>query len=719
MKNIIRVFRMDLKRIVTNPVALIIVAGLCILPSLYAWVNIKACWDPYSNTKNILVAIVNNDKTVDYDGKKINIGNSVVDNLKKNNKLGWRFVSHKEADLGIVDGTYNAVIEMPEDFTSKLLSVASGNPQKPQIVYKVDTKANPVAGKITGVAKDTLTDQITDNFVSTVNETAFSAVKGYGQDAEKNKQNIIKLKDDIILISKNMNFITDSLNSINNRSSNLSTFLVNLKTTMPSIESGLNIVQKSNADNKNLLQSTKSTLNKSLDSIQFEMSNSQASLERTQALLNSLGSSVSNMASSQTSAALGQVDMQLGSISDNLGAAIDYFQKMNETSPNQDAADLIVSLKNIQSSINSERDSLKKIESQYSDTSKVAGDAISGLVKQISDSEGHLNNAVNQYAVKTRGTLNSISDGLIQSTNDASDILGTAQDLNNQIDKLLSTAIDGSELSQKVSGDLEKRLLEYKDIIDRLAEKLALVNNNDLVKIITILQDDPKFMANFISDPIEIKNIDVNAIPNYGSGMAPVYTVLAIWVGTLLLGSILKSDVSYFKGIEEVSILQRHFGKMLTFVFLALIQSLIVSVGDKVILGVYTVSAPLLIAFSLVSGFTFAIITYTLISLFGDVGKALSIVFLIVQIAGSGASYPIQVDPLIFRIIQPFLPFTYSVGGFREAIGGPNISTVVWDFIILFLIAGVFIALGYFLKKPLYSKVHRFEEKFKESGIAE
>jgi putative membrane protein len=283
----------------------------------------------------------------------------------------------------------------------------------------------------------------------------------------------------------------------------------------------------------------------------------------------------------------------------------------------------------------------------------------------------------------------------------------------------MNTAIDGTNLANKVSGDLDYRLLQFKDVIGKLSEKLQLINNNDLVQIITILQSNPTFMGDFISDPINLKDEAINAIPNYGSAMAPIYTVLALWVGCLLLTSLLKTKVAPFEGSEKLTLREKHFGKMLTFITLAAIQGFIVSVGDKLLLNVYTVNTPLMLIFGVLSSIVFAIITYTLVSILGNIGKAVAIVFMIIQLAGSGGTYPIQVDPMIFRILQPLFPFTYSVGGFREAIAGPLISSVVLDFTVLLIIAAIFILIGFFFKEPLHNPIHRFEERFEESGIGE
>lgn len=719
MKNILKVFKRDMKSIAKNPIALLIVGGLCIIPSLYAWVNIKACWDPYENTSTIPVAVVNNDKKVIFKGKEINIGEEVMKKLKDNKKIGWTFVNSKSASLGVVDGTYYAAIEIPEDFSSSFISVLSDNPKKPQINYKVDTKANPVATKITGVAKNTLTEEITANFVETVNETIFSSLNDVGQNAEKNKQDIIKLKDNIIDMNKNMDLILDTLQNINTRSGDLSKFLTEIKSTMPSISSGLNSVIESNENTKNLIKATQNSMNSSFDNINITLSNSQASVYRIQASMKELNTITSDTASSKANSIIGQVTMEINNISNGVSSTVDFLQKVNEASPSGEVTKMIASLKNIQTSINDEKSRLENAITQISEANKINKNMLDSINNGITSINTEIINATKQYNTSARTSLNAIANNLVNATNDATDLLKSAKDLNNQIDVLMNTAIDGTNLANKVSGDMNYRLIEFKDTISKLSEKLQLVNNNDLVQIISILQSNPKFMGDFIADPINLREEAINSIPNYGSAMAPIYTVLALWVGCLLLTSLLKTSVAPFEGSENISLREKHFGKMLTFVTLASIQAFIMSVGDKVLLNVYTVSTTLMIIFAIISSITFAIITFTLVSILGNIGKAIAIVFMIIQLAGSGGTYPIQVDPLIFRILQPLFPFTYSVGGFREAIAGPLISSVVLDFTVLIMIAIVFVLIGFFFKEPLHNKIHKFEMRFEESGIGE
>lgn len=717
--NIIAIFKRDIKSIIHNPIAFLIIGGICILPSLYAWVNIKACWNPYENTGTIPVAIVNNDKEVSFKNKNLNIGNEIVKNLKSNKQIGWKFVDKSEAELGIVDGTYYAEIEIPKDFSSNFISILSDNPKKPEITYKVNTKQNPVAGKITDVAKNSLIEQITSNFVITVNETLFSSLNEVGNDAEKNRDTIIKVKGDIINVNNNMDLITSTLQGINTNSQNLATLLTELKATMPSVESGLNSLIESNNNNADMIKDTQATLNNAANNIQINLNNERDLIYRIQSLLSNLNGASSDFNNAQFNSIISQINSAISASNNSNNALIDYFQRINNTIPNSDIANMISHLNSIRNSLNTEKNYIGNLQQNFNKTNNINKDILNSLNNNTSNTNVQLINSINQYNSKAKGSLNSIGNNLISAANDATDLMQQAQDTNKEIDKLMGSAIDGTALASKVSGDLNTRLLQFKDIIAKLASKLQLVNNNDLQQIIAILQSNPEFMGDFIAYPFNLKDESIYTTPNYGSSMAPIYTVLAIWVGSLLLTSILATKTVKTGKYKNFTIREKYFGKMMTFIMLASIQSLIVSVGDKVLLGVYTMNTPLMIAFALVSGITFSIIVYTLVSVLGNIGKALAIILLIVQVAGSGGTYPIQLDPLVFRIIQPMMPFSYSLSGFREAIGGPLLSTVMMDFSMLIIMGILFVLFGLFFKKPLNPVVSKFESRFKKSGIGE
>ncbi|APF27226.1 hypothetical protein NPD7_2079 [Clostridium sporogenes] len=718
-KNIIKVYKRDIKSLNKNFIAIIIILGVCVLPSLYAWVNIKACWDPYENTSTVPIAVINNDKGTDFEGKELNVGNEMVKKLKSNDKIGWKFTNKKEADMGVIDGTYYASIEIPEDFSADIVSVLSDNPKHPEIIYKVDTKENPVAAKITGMAKNTLINEITTTFITTVNKTVFSSINGIGKDLEKNKNEIIKLKESIISMNRNMDLILTGLESVNTNSKNLNEYLSVVKTTFPEITKGLENINSKSSNTNETINQTNNIFNNSLNNINVILRQAISTNNRVQSVLDNLIVLNNESSSNEANSSIANLIMDIDSTNKNVDSMIEFLEKINNTKPNTEVSKFIVSLNNVKGALNEEKQKLLKIQEIASNSSKVNENSINELKRNISNTNKQIESVMNVFNSNIRQELGSIINNFKNSIQDASKLIKAGNGLNTQIEKLLATSTKGADLSAKLSKELIDKLTEYKGVIGQISKKLELVSNDDLIQIISVLQNNPMLMSQTAAYPFNIKEEAVYTIPNYGSAMTPVYSVLALWVGTLILVSLLKTEVVDFEGSENITIRQKYFGKMLTFITLAAMQGFIVAVGNKVILGVYTVNFPLMLAFSVVSSIIFVIITYTLVAIFGKFGNALAIVFMILQLAGSGGTYPIQVDPLIFRILQPFFPFTYSIGGFREAIGGPLVSSVILDFIMLILMGGIFVLIGFFLKSPLHHKISKFDEDFKASGISE
>lgn len=720
-KNIIKIFKRDMRGIIKNPIALLIITGSCIIPSLYAWINIKAVWDPYAviRTSTIPIAIVNNDNGTSFRGEELNAGNNIVDNLKANKKLGWKFVNSKNANIGILDGTYYAMIEIPKDFSSDLVSILSDNPKKPEIIYKVYTKNSPLASKITDSAKNTLIDSIKSNFIYSVNKTLFSFLNTIGKDADKNKENIINLKDGIITLNDNIDLITYVLENIKNNSNNLTSILTETKTAIPLMNSGIDILSQNNENNKNFISSIQPSLNNSFDNIAVNLENARGDIYRTQGLLSNLNSLISDANSSSVDSTVDKIGYELDILINEINPIINFLDKINDFSNNTEVSNLLKSLRNIQNSLKGEKNNINSLQQELNSTNEINKNILNSMINNITNINLQLIDAQNEYDKNTRSTLNSIAGNLTNYTNNTSAILKSVQDFNKQGGNSMDTLIHGSELVTIYSGKLDNKFLQFKDIINRLSNQLKLVTNNDIIQVITILQNNPELMGDFISSPFNVNEENIYTVSNFGSSMAPTYTALAIWVGSILLVTLLKTDVAPFNGDENLTLKEKYLGKLLTFLTLALIQGFVVSLGDKILLHVQMINVFLMIMVSLASALTFTVITYTLVSILGNFGRAISIILLIIQIAGSGATYPIQLQSLIFRILQPLFPFTYSVSGFREAIAGPLIETVVLDFIALFLISIFFILIGLFLKEPLHNKIHKFQVKFKDSGIGE
>ena len=173
MKNIWRVYISDLRRITTNVVALSIVMGLCIIPSLYAWFNILSNWDPYgeSATSLMKISVYSEDEGIEMSGINLTIGDMVIESLENNNTIDWTFADNKDEALELIaSGECYAGIIIPKDFTANMLSILNGNIVNPNIEYYENSKKNAIATKITGKVKTTVQNEINTKIISTLTE---------------------------------------------------------------------------------------------------------------------------------------------------------------------------------------------------------------------------------------------------------------------------------------------------------------------------------------------------------------------------------------------------------------------------------------------------------------------------------------------------------------------------------------------------------------------
>lgn len=204
IKNIGQLYKLDWKRLAVNPVSIFLVIALMVLPSLYAWFNIKALWDPYGNTNELPIAVYSDDTGTTLNGKKMTIGEQVIDTLHENDQLGWHFVdSEKELKKGVRSGKYYAGIYIPKEFSEDLLSFVSGEIKKPQLDYYFNEKINAIAPKITDKGASSLQEQITENFIQTASETLLKAFNEVGYNVESNLVSINKVKNLILEVDEN------------------------------------------------------------------------------------------------------------------------------------------------------------------------------------------------------------------------------------------------------------------------------------------------------------------------------------------------------------------------------------------------------------------------------------------------------------------------------------------------------------------------------------
>ena len=173
VNNIKEIIKKDLKATISNPIVVIVLIAIIILPSLYALLNIQACWDPYGNTGNVEFAIANLDKGTTFEGTHINIGNELVDELKNNTKFKWKFVSEKNLREGVFKGHYYAGIVIPKNLSKNVVSISSDHPKQAKLEYVVNVKSNPVATKLTDTGANTVYTSLNAKIVEVINMAAY------------------------------------------------------------------------------------------------------------------------------------------------------------------------------------------------------------------------------------------------------------------------------------------------------------------------------------------------------------------------------------------------------------------------------------------------------------------------------------------------------------------------------------------------------------------
>lgn len=1005
MKKPFEIFIEDIKNIRRVPFVIILLLGLSILPSFYAWFNLSSTWDPYNNTEGIKIAVVNEDKGAKVEGKDINVGDQLVKQLKKNDKFGWEFVDRKKADNGVEKGDYYASIYLHKTFSEEVTSIYNKKPKKAVIDYKVNEKLNAIAPKMTNAGASSIVDSLNKEFGENATQALLKEANQVGLDienelptmskiknavltAEDNLPKIEEFKEKVIEIDEHQDDIThykdefealgnykgdinEGVNKINEVNSKMgeinqaAKLITALNAKMPEIESALakaNKVQEQFPKiNKGVPQGIEATekalnainkseqylpeLNNKLDKYEADAKKAQEKTEKANEKLKSeeeknnkednkeqsnqnkeqqdnnneneennkeenkteqndeqqennqekTGSSKEETESTEeneqnitttqqaydeqqdnnkeeksdnnqsSEEVLNEQELKemKSALSESLTALADYsneqatmnkkdlesMQSINQSIlMSQDSKQLADTVKNNQSRLkqgvefnNSMIDILNELKkSEGIDTSKAISqfettnkdlqsiiDGQSNLINALNDGKSgkeevlaldklidsnlvSLDNLMkytsNDFKTTLMEGVNKIDQALIKGIDDISTIKSSMSTIENVIQTGKSSLQSGHDLLVSVNNELPELERKFNNVnevaqtnfpkfkeqvgkgayyvenelpnVQSEVEKLAQFSNNDLPamidkydravklvddnlpeaqkeihdlaefarndlpgieedikkaadkireideddtvhELIKLLKNDLKKQADVIAHPIELKEESLFSVPNYGTASTPFYTSLAIWVGALLLSNLLTTDIKNPEIKNKYSLRQTFVGKSFIFIIIGVMQSIIVSLGDMFILGAAIDNRLLFILLSVLVSIVFISIVYTLVSLFGNVGKALAIVIMVLQIAGGGGTFPIQVTPKFFQAIHPYLPFTYAVDALREAVGGVVPEILIYNIVFLVLFGVVIFTIGFIVKPILDPWKNKTSKRAEDSYLME
>ena len=762
-----RIFRDDIRVLSRNTIALIIIMGLTIVPSLYAWFNIAASWDPYKNTGGLRIAVANTDSG--YSGDliplSVNIGDRVVASLRENTQMGWVFTDEADAINGVQSGKYYAAVVLPEDFSDDMLSLFSGDMHKAEIHYYLNEKENAIAPKITNKGASAVEHQINEVFAQTLSEIALGLSESLSASVQE---------DDLQALAAhfqfNMGLMADDLQA----AANLLDSYASLMQTMHRL---LDVSAEMLDGSDEKLEHSKTVIAESSEQLSVVQATVQGTTDRINEALVQLGITYDRMAE--------ETDFVLDLTGEDVN---DARQNLESTAAKMDAQaeDLLAleqSVKQLREVIASieipetpgtdvpdieipdmelpdvevpddvteklpERDPevqrqmlLQALDTFLDDIAyaQTTERKAAGLMRDASGKLYTPMNNVNTFYRDLKKTIedsrasihvlqkdyeDNVATGLLElvATLDETGTTMTAllDQLGIALDDIEALGTDTGAQLDRIQRQLEETSGTVRAAAQRLNRMAGRISGPEADPMVeTVLQSSPEDISRFVAAPVVLKETRFYPVENYGSAMAPFYTTLAIWFGAIALVAIMKVAVSADrrKKMKNLKGHQLYLGRALLFVMLGLIQAMIICLGDLYFVGIQCVSPLHFILAACFSAVVYVMLMYTLTVLMGDIGKAAAVILLVIQVAGSGGTFPIEMIPAIFQKVYLLLPFTHTMTAMREAIAG-FYGNVYWTEMLhlsWYLLGTLFC--GLVLRKPLIRLNVWIIEKMEETKL--
>lgn len=734
MKNIWKIFTGDLKKLVKQPFALVIIIGLCVIPSLYAWFNIFANWDPYANTGGIPVVVVSLDK--DYtrkDGSVVNMGESVLENLHSNTSVKWIFLdTEEEAQEGVEAGKYYAAIVITDKFTYSMYNVFSDDFENPSLIYYQNQKSNAIATKITDTVAGTLQNTINETFIKVAATTIFEEGNSVS-DQMQGDSYVEEFCADLEELNDNLKEYSTMIDTFRAGNDRLEAAITHVNYEIPVMQKKLDATTASLNQSSQNLSSTRDTLSNFSTNVDTSMSTIQTSLEDMKKILDQskLADDTAQMTKDlnkvarDTNTLNGQVNNLLAALIEQRvqGSVSGGDASTGSGSGNTAATDAAIeALKAMQKELDMMNtvigSVLESTDEQATEKAKVnVNNAMNNLKNVIDSCENSVSNMQgiykNNLVPQMQKVLTNMSDSLNQVTNLVNTLSSTVQNIGVVMEGV-GDAVDGtSESLGQIQGVVDGISQKLTD----LTEQLEGASEEEMMDILVrFLGGDPDSLGAYFASPVTMETIAMYPVATYGSAMTPFYSTLAIWVGSTILVALVKVKASP-KNLKNVQSYQLYFGRYLLFLLLAQIQAAIIVAGDLWLLKVNIVEPGL---FFLAASFTataFSLLIYSLTLAFGDVGKAVCVIVMVLQIAGSSGTFPIELLPDIYQKIYIFFPFPYAITAMREALAGMYGTAYMAALakLILFMLEGLLI--GLVIRIPFVKLNHFVEERMEDTEL--
>jgi len=755
MRNIGLIIRHDVSSLFRNVMSVILTVGLVVLPSLFAWYNILACWDVFENTGNLSVAVASEDEgyTSDLVPLTVNIGEKVVSGLRANDQINWVFTNSEDAVEGTKAGTYYAALVIPKDFSRQMLTFYEGDGGSAKIDYYVNEKKNAIAPNITNTGADTVSNTINETFAQTLSEVAAALGQSLSKLAEKDNADgaVSTLANNMRGVGDRLDQTADVLGLYSSLATNSQGLMGDSANLIESARAEVEGVKGNIEEDKRVLRDLAGALSASLDDLAAMLEENDSALANLRAQADEILANASNDVQ-DVAGKLQDKAADLDGKADELSNAIAELKNIPKTmrreagtsreaeiggktvdvdistdvevvyegaiSVEADLSALQKAVEVLRKSADSLRDAAKSLESGDARVREKVESLRADIAKakaEIESLKDSLQGALKPDADKLRADIETLAGDLDRAAERLSS-------LNPEVTGLVSSA--GSVLGQAAgkvddsAAKLRTAAQKMRDLGDALDRALA---SGDMELVRSLLQGNVGDLATALTAPVQVERTALFPADNFGSAMAPLYCTLALFIGALLTMVALKPEVSK-RGRDQLvnpKPSQLYFGRFGAVAVLSLMQTTLLGLGNLLFLRVQASDPFLFMLAFWFSGLVFAFIVYTLVVAFGNLGKAIAVLLLIVQVTACGGSYPLQILPDFVQKLSPWMPARYVVDALRAAMMGVynNDFWVAMGMLALFIVP--FLLLGLVLRKPLERFMKFYVSKVEECKIME
>lgn len=609
----------------------IVIIAIIIIPLLYSSFYLKAFWDPYGNLEEIPVAIVNKDKGNDSE----NLGKELTAKLLENATMKFTVLDEEEAQDGLVNKEYYATITIPEDFTEKLNSADSENKQTATITYSPNQKSSYLASQIINKVVEKVQKEVTQE----VNEKV----------VDKLSTKLAEVPDKMKNISSAITEVQDGTITLNNGLKNLKDGTRNLSSSYTEFNNGVSGAY----DGSKTLNSGMSELNSGLNEI---YSGSSALVEKLGSL-DELQGAVTKLSTGSEQLNTGVQDYVSGvttlngNVTKLLDGIIEYVEANQTLLQDVNIKQIYGTAKAIKQS-----GSIEKLNS--------SGSELTGKVKTLNSGIQTISSKASGLA-EFKGGVAKLNSAIQKARIGSKKLASGSQDLQNGLKQLqensgrvvegISTLEQGATKLVNGGNELSDGLATFKtEVEDGIADA-----KDELTKI--------DGLSEFVKEAVKINEVDYGEVASYGVAFAPYFMSISLWVGSLM-----SFVVFYYDYDKRFKILgkgaKNKYLRNLCYIGIAVAQAIVMAFVLKLILGFSVTNIGLYYGTCILVSLVFVAMIQLLITQLGDVGKFLAIVLLVLQLAASGGTFPIETEPSFFQVINPYMPMTYTIGLFREAI---------------------------------------------------